>query len=36
MKRLLLISLLLTTISISAFAQTYGGRAEVLCPASGY
>jgi len=35
MKRLLLISLLLTTISISAFAQNYGGRAEVFVSGFG-
>jgi hypothetical protein len=35
MKRLFLISLLLTTISISAFAEDYGGRAEVFVSAFG-
>ena len=35
MKRLFSISLLMTTISISAFAENYGGRAEVFVSAYG-
>ena len=35
MKRLFSIFFLLTTISISAFAENYGGRAEVFVSAFG-